>query len=531
MSGNYTLLHNKAEAVAAAVEDLRTKKQQLVVLEKEAIQTKAAFDAVSKEYEKRKTQASLTEEDKEKLEADLAKLISDRAELIAEKAAAFTAYSAALTALDTANTARDTLIGEEVSSTASPPVTTPSGIRLLQSELVTLNEQADVISHDLVTARGEAVELKATLDAKKVLLQDLKDTRDSLPAGTARDNLTNVEIPAKEAEVTAAQGAYDSKLAEVEGFETSYTNKTAEATAKQDAITGQMELLREKEREIATLKEDVENTLAEYADLANKLQDIEGTADQNDLLNDGNVTVEADADADGGLDDGQEGSQLFLLTKTVYTVGEVHSQYIALRDSLNTAKTARKATMDSVASAKVAKEREVANAETTLATLRRQLDSLLDIQKKIEIDAAVALLEDFLKNGAVVLAAAPNVELEVAQDVAKTCPESKVRALLSRIRASYTDPEEYKRLLDEFRADPVGSFFNDINDPCFVLLSEEEVEEFRADIRAAFLKAAKALFAKYFPGSVKSSSLVPLLVFLAVIVALVVAIYFFYIRA
>jgi DNA repair exonuclease SbcCD ATPase subunit len=365
--------------------------------------------------------------------------------------------------------------------------------------------------------------MRTRLAALEKELQDLKDVRDSKPPSEVTQEERDA-IEVKEQEVADAKVDITNLVTSIESDIESISYEEAYV----DTLTGKIEDLmsdyRRAQRELEDLRTNYQEALSEFQNIANQLEDIEGSADPSEATVDANVS-----DADGA-----EGSRLALTVEASERMTNVNAQYTYLRDSLNDAKVVRKTALDAANRKKVTADREVASAEEDLARLRRDLAVLIANQGNIEVEAAASLLEDFLKNGSLVLSAAATVDISVERDIAKTCEDSKVRSLVSRIRAAYLDEDEYKALRAEFRADPVGSFFNTINDPCFALLSEDEVEALRADIKANFSRRAAALFAKYFPtrsGSTSSSSRTGLIVVGVLVVVVILAALFWFMKS
>lgn len=492
MSGNYVQLQNKARDVIDATTLLRTRKTAQISADKEAAQAKVSYDLVVSDYERRKAQATASDEDMTKTAADIVELRALRASLITQKATAITVRDEAADAVEAKETEILDILGEPVTADpmASPPIVgQPSrGIHALEAGIDPHREAVDTLNQGIVTKRISLESLRAVLSALKKELQDLKDVRDSMPPSEVPQELRD-EIAAKEDEVDAKEYEISSLEAEIEVDLESVSVEEAYI----DTLMGQIEDLmsdyRAAQRDLEELRITYQEALSEFQDIANQLEDIEGSADPS----------EATVDANSAEADGEIGSRLRLTVESHDRMMSINSEFVYLRDHLNDAKIVRKTALDAANRKKTTAEREVASAEEDLARLRRDLAVLIANQGNIEVEAAASLLEDFLKNGSVIVSAAPVVDVSVERDIAKTCEDSKVRSLVSRIRAAYLDEDEYKALRLEFRADPVGSFFNTINDPCFALLSEEEVEALRANIKANFSRRAAALFAKYFP--------------------------------
>lgn len=521
MSGNYVQLQNKARDVIDATNLLRMRKSAQISADKEAVQAKVSYDSVASEYERRKAQVTVSEEDKTKIGLEIIDLRSQRASLITQKATAITVRDEAKTAVDDKETEIADILGEPVAEDlmASPPIVAqPSrGIHALEAQADPLKQDVDDLNQGIVTKRINLEALNAALAVLEKKLEDLKDVRDSMPPSEVPQELKD-EIEATETEISDAK--YD--ISSVEASIEVDLESVSSAEAYIETIMGQIEDLmsdyRNAQRELEDLRVNYQEALSEFQNIANQLEDIEGSAEPSEPTSDSNVSAA----------DGEVGSRLALMVEAYERMTTVNDSYVYIRASLSDAKIMRKTALDAANRKKTTADREVASADEDLTRLRRDLAVLISNQGNIEVEAAASLLEDFLKNGSLVLSGAPVVDISVERDIAKTCEDSKVRSLVSRIRAAYLDEDEYKALRAEFRADPVGSFFNTINDPCFALLSEDEVEALRADIKANFSRRAAALFAKYFPtrsGSTSTSSrtgliVVGILVAVAILVAL-----------
>lgn len=530
MSGNYVQLQNKARDVVEATTLLRTRKIAQASADKEAVQARVSYDTIVSDYEKRKAQAMSADEDKVKLTSDLAELRALRTALIAQKAAAVTTRDEAAAEVTAKEEEIADYLGEPVDEVypdpmASPPVVgspaKPSrGIHALRAQADPLIEDAAELNQGIVAKRIELEALQANLVVAEKKLKDFKDVRDSTPPSERTQQMTD-DVDEAQQEVDDLKYQISSLQASIDVDVEAVAAKEVEIEDINDQIEALMSDYRRAQRELKSDQDTYQEALADFQNIANQLEDIEGSADPAAPTSDDNVP-----DADGA-----EGSRLELMVDALDRVTTVNSAYTYLRDSLNDAKTVRKTALDAANRKKVTAEREVASAEEDLARLRKDLAVLVAAQASIEVEAAASLLEDFLKNGSLITSGAPVVDLSVERDVAKTCEDSKVRSLISRIRAAYLDESEYLALRAEFRADPVGSFFNTINDPCFALLSEAEVEALRANIKANFSRRAAALFDKYYPtrngsGPVSRNSTFLIWVLIAVVVIAVAAFLF-----
>lgn len=386
-------------------------------------------------------------------------------------------------------------------------------IDLLEREAKLHRDQIETQNLLIVTKRAEEEQLEAEVASLKALIAELKSQRDSYPP-------THTQYAALDGQITIQEGILSTE-------ETNLTNVRAEITTAQSTITSQTTLLNEDvakvtaaitalrnaERDLAAAQVTLDTKVSDFTEVANKLQDIDGT-------DSGRTVTAYSTEADG-----ETGSQLKVLVTIEGSLGTVNTTYNTIETA---AKDARDAAAADVAPAKNdlnAKKSTLSLAQTTLDTLSSDLRVLVDKQKDIEVTAAASLLEDFLKNENAVLASAPTVSLATQTEISKTCPSSKVNELVSKFRAAYADEDEYKALLAQIIENPFAVFFNQIEDPCFVLLTEAEVAEFRAEVESRFRAEAQRLLRQYGKSGSGSGSGIrtTTLVLVALVVLLIVA--------
>lgn len=411
-------------------------------------------------------------------------------------------------------------------------------IQTVSIPFIPLGEKLIEVFDDLNEAEyGKIIVERNLLDDNEPLLasrkQSLQDLKDQLANVGGTDAAIEAQIailedptdtPGTGSIAEAEKLVKDSKdaITASQDLINDYNDKLSQVNADLASLVDDLRL---KESELATLRSAHDTLIEQSRTLTNQLEDIEGKhaitsdLDVNDYGDTG-VIATPDRKAGSNLD-------LVVVQKAQATL--VKNAFDAMKGPLETAKGTRQGELNSANTSKTGADAAVVSKTAALEAARTSLNTYIENQKKIEVDAAVLLLESFLKNASVVLASGATLDPAVVPAIDKTCPSAKIRTFVDRITASFSDEAEYAALRDEIRNDPVNSFFNIISDPCFNLLSEEDVAALRAEIKANFGKQAEALFAKYYPRtSASSSSNVTYWVIAALVILAIVAIAAFF---
>lgn len=540
MTSNYDQLKSKAEQVVSAHEDFRNKTRLLEHTEREYQQALANVARTEAEYTLRKDQSDFST-------SDFDELTARKIALEGQVTTLRTAYTTLRNVIETATTGTRDLVTTKKSAINTlkgvkmdlPLIPVSTGLFLLEEQAEGFRDTLEEKNTNIIYLREQEDQVEAELKTLEALLAELEAQRDSYPTGSAPPSLLAQITNVKDVQIgtdTGPAGSVKLQLYQIRNGGgtapldvgitqtlTDISSATNSLNAKEGEIATTISQIRTAQSELVTLEDNHQNAIKTFEENYNKLQDIDGT--------DVDVTV----------------VPLPVLptlvpptpTSELGVVKEIHTQMTTVPGLLDAAELAAKDARDEAVSdlpgaksTRDNKKGELDIAQNTLTQREAELRVLVDKQKDIEVKAAVALLEDFLKNENTVLASAPNVALSVQTEVDKTCPSSKVQELIFQIRAAYSDEDEYKALLEQIVADPFPVFFNTIEDPCFLLLTESEVAQFRAEVESRFRAAAQELLVKYGHGVVSSTSTTnwTTLLIILFVVLLVAALAFLYVR-
>lgn len=373
-------------------------------------------------------------------------------------------------------------------------------------------DKIERLNISLVTLRLEEEQLEKEVASLEEQLADLKAQRDSYPTTSTEYATLNGQVTALETgDLATEKTNLANKRGEIDTAKSDISTQETDLAVDIEAVTTGISDLRTLERELATLQGTLDTNVASFTEVANGLQDIDGSDSART------------ATAFSALANGEVDSQLYTAKAVETALGTANTDIDTIETAVKAEYDAMKALVPTALAAKNSANTQLSTCQTALDTAKSDLRILVDKQKDIEVRAAAVLLEDFLKNENAVLAAAPTVGLSVQTEVDKTCPSSKVNELVSEFRAAYADEDEYKALLARIIENPFAVFFNQIEDPCFVLLTEAEVAAFRADVEARFRAEAQRLLREYGKVSGGSSISTTTLVIIALVVILLVA--------
>lgn len=479
---NYTLLKDKSTEVSVALQTFDTKNAAAILAEAEEAQAKMAYDVIVSEFEKRKVSFDLVDAEKDATDALVTSLTAKRASFITQKASLKAQRDAKQDEVDDKKAESDGFLG--AAAVVAPP-SAATGVFLLQSELKTKQDDLGTINRDIVTLREQEIIDRQLVESEEKNLAEAVKRRASAPSeDLAAVAAAVADIAAASTALANARAALTSTLADIQSNVSDAEIKTQEIVDKETEINEQMANYRQAESELDVLRQEYDTLVAQTLSVTNSLQDVEGV--EAPLIPDTDVVGAPKA-----------GSQLYIATNTQTSVDAIFTQEETLKDALETVKATKKTDLDARRTEKNTAERDLQTATDALRRSKSEFEVLFQAQKKIESDVTINILEDFLKNGNIVLSGAPVVSQAVESEVLKTTPSAKVRSLISRIRASYTDATEYRKLRAEFLADPVGSFYSVMDDPAFKTMSQAEIDLFQNEVKARFGQMAAALFVKY----------------------------------
>lgn len=520
MSGNYALLNTKAATCDANSATLHQKKVDLTAAEHEATQAKTVNDITVADLAKREGQVVA-------VTAEHAAAVTDAANITAAVTADFAELTALMGVLGV-DGATPTLLyndkkeADDAIAGIRDPVAPHAG---------TLKTAVDA-NQGFIDARDTAnVELlrlrnleEQQVAALAVAEQNLADAVASDPSGT-HTALELLVTNAKDA-LDAVGGTRELIAAEI----TAVSDQDDLIGPKEVVIAGLMADLREHQATLATVEANIADHVSKINVVVNRLENAVGG--DTAFMTPYDITPGSGAIATL-ITTPNVASRLAIVNADVTALGLVKTQYTNLHSTLDGVAVARASAASTKESDRVTAAAAVVTAETTLQTCKAALAVLIETQKNVEVDAAVALLEDFLKNGdSIVTSAAPTIPTAVETLVGYTCPSSKVRTLVSQIEAAYANEAEYVALRAQFLANPGAAFFHAlVSDPCFASLSPAEVEALSNQMVALFAVKAAALFAKYFPQTTATTtSLTTLFVILGVLAVVVLVALLMYYR-
>lgn len=520
---NYYALQHRADEYNTARVTLHEAKVNYELRDKDVAQNQGLYDSIAADYDRRKSEGTIFAADLTKATADVTSLDAKQLSLTTDKGTKLGVRDHAWDELYKPTTGLEQLIDDA-----------QTDVKTEQDALAALYTTLNTNTTTLVTKREELEALKSDLETEKSKLADLEAAADgyttvpaSLQAEITSTNATittlNADIATKIGEIATAEGAVATASAAVD------TKKTAVATAV--AAVRVLQVTR------AEKKAAYDTAVLEFLAVANELQNIEGsavptvpstagypaTAPKKEMAEDANVdgtTPDAVATTNGHA---TPGSRLYVATETKTAMTAVDGAYntatTGLIAQLLASKNGSKAVLDAAVTALDTAKTDLKTADDDLVAARAALDTMIASQKTVEVDAAISLLTDFLKNMDLVISGGPTLDESITAKIEETCPSSKVRVLVERIRAAYADPDEYKALLAEMCKDPVAVFLN--TEPhCFDELSIEDSAYLQTEIRDAFLSQARTLLKKY--GGCGSSGLSMLQIFLIILVVVAV---------
>ena len=478
MSGNYAQLETAALAYKTAVALKRDKTAEKDTADKEVEQSTTVLAEVDTEVVARTAQAAM-------VDADLAKATSDETTLLALQTSLTTEKTAAVTA-------RTTIWDKSVKV---PPVAGPYTGGSLGAAMTAVAAPAGTLYAALESAAQDRdTQLNGLLKTARDAVYNKNNELDLLKAALKAAELNHEQAPTPmtQAALTAAQTAVTTKEGEIVTDQALVvTEETAYAT-KVAVVTSAAAAFRAGEALVVSLQTDYDAVYRTWLDVTNRLQDIEGAN-------------QADPDQPPSPNPLLT-SKLGLATSTKTQLAIVQPATTMMKNDAIAAKSARKAIYDSDASKVVTTATALKNATDDLESKRIALEGLIKIQKKLEIDAAAKLLEEFLKNHDLRVASSPGVSQAVKDAVALTCHGSNAHNLLARIQMSYSTEAAYLAMCEILTEAPVETFFDSTMDECFRNISTEHAESIMAEIRSEFGKIACTLISKYGKCGKKTSS-------------------------
>lgn len=507
MSGNYAQLKTAADAYKASLTALHVKIAQQGTAVTELEQSTAVLNQVDVEVALRTKQLADAAADLATVTAEKAELTTLRASLITQKAAAVSARNI-------------------ISDRPIPPAAPGPGTGTLDTAIALVASEKALVP-GLVTARDNAFGLPGDitkLNGKRIQIYNENNLLDQLVAALdqAQKNFDqNPTHPQNLTNLNNAKGLVETKRTLIQTETTALGPLEVAYQAAVDALAAKVGQVRAAEDSVVILQNDYDAAYLAALEVTNKLQDIEGSAEGPGETPDDNV-----ADPNG-----KPTSSLGLATTNETQLSSVNAAILPMKTAALAAQAARKADFDADVITVKNAESATTSAIADRDARKKTLDSLVKVQKKLEIDAACLVLEYFLKNYDLRVASSPGVTPAEDEAVSHTCPGSTVRNMVSRIKLSYSTEAQYLAMCELLTESPVESFFDSTMDECFMEICKEDAESIMADLRSEFGKCASKLISQYGKCGKSSSSgmawwwwviiIVAVLVVLAVILAVV----------
>lgn len=586
MATNYDELQAAAALVIARTDTLRDKTNVLSTAEKDVDQTQAIYDQGVEKFDAKQAQVNeftsiiskastlYTQLDNQRtaLKPQLGARESPEPTLPDPPVGTTPNYLTPVAVTDAAGTGAEgdvqnaerkiDYIEKEIALIGSGLAGVNGGVSLIDTENAKLDTDADA---DPVPVRNKALDLiyasrveierlegvvaEATKDRAAILAVDptrdvsayttiINDSNDNISAlkdttlTPALDETTTVT------DLTALNTDLSAPDVGVSQLEALVTLKDAAIKVIYDEVNLLVSIMNQKRTEKENKATELVGLIATRDSIANQLQDIEGEP-----------VAGVGLDDTPGINPPYTAAPYLTAPYNTALVGSedcqlrmVKIEELAATDSkvdaevelaaLTVAKTTRLNRLTAAKGVLTTASGEAGTAQTQLDLAWTTLRNEIEEQKNIEIDAAALLLEEFLINGAAVInSSAPVVATSIRNKIDQTCPNAKVRTFVELVEAAYASEEAYVKLRTQIAADPVGSFFNAIEDPCFNLLPADELAALRAAIKDGFAARASELFALYFPSGASTSSgssntwLVVVLAIIALVAVVAIAAY------
>lgn len=386
----------------------------------------------------------------------------------------------------------------------------------------TLNSGAPYINENAYVAVDGLAYLQAQRRDAEVNIKALRDSLAALEA--ERDRHTDPPQSLLDS-ITATRGQIEIENTALATINSNITIRMAEIANKISDVQTARQIVADKtndKKERQSQREQlVLNLQAKKAELrlvANELQNIEGQGVDEDAV------VAITNTPNGGA---VAGSELDLAAQIKVAMDSSFQTRQDMVDDLETAKDTAEGNLTGARATVTTEEGQEATAQADFDLKKQTLKSAMDLQVTYEVNAAVRILDAFLKLRSAVLSSAVTLDVTLQSDVDKTFISSKVRSAYERIKGALTSPAEYRAVMAQILADPVGFFFNNITDQDLSDLTPAEIERFKKEIRDKFRAEAAKVLARnglgpagpVVPGPAPAGgiSLVTLLIILAVV--------------
>jgi len=404
----------------------------------------------------------------------------------------------------------------------------------------TLNSGAPYLNENAYVAVDGLAYLQAQRRDSEVNIKALRDSLAALEA--ERDRHTDPPQSLLDS-ITAVRGQIETENTALATINSNITIRMGQIANKISDVQTARQIVADKTQDKKDRQEQREQLVvrlaakkAELRLVANELQNIEGQGTA--VVGPPAVTAEdavvpITSAPNGGA---VAGSELDLAAQIKVAMDSSYATRQAMVDDLEDAKDLAESNLSSARAAVTTEEADEATAQADFDLKKQTLKSALDLQVTYEVNAAIRVLDAFLKLRSAVLSSAVTLDVSLQSDIDKTFVSSKVRSAYERIKGALTSPAEYRAVLAQIQADPVGFFFNNITDQDLSDLTPAEIERFKKEIRDKFRAEAAKVMARNGMGTTTPSTVAPVaaagisLMTLLVILALAVLAGFVFVK-
>lgn len=346
---------------------------------------------------------------------------------------------------------------------------------------------------------------------------NLKALRDSLAALEAEYAAHTDPPPSLQASITARRTEIETDTTNLAAINAKITNQIAHISNKQSDLVTSRQLLSEKIQDKRELLDQREVLLArltakkvDLSKVSDELQNIEGqvltgtppvNANEDNMIDITTYPYGTGANAypvgsTPAVDPSEFVSELYLAKRIYDSLSDTYAARQAIIDDVIAAKASAETAAAPARTAVTVAEADELTAQSTYDLKKQTLKIALDLQITYEVNAAVQVLDAFLRLRSAVLSSAVQIDVSVQEAVDKTFISSKVRAAFESVKGALTSPTEYRVVLAQIQADPVGFFFNNTADQDLSDLTPAEIEAFKKAIRDKFRVEAARVFGR-----------------------------------
>lgn len=385
------------------------------------------------------------------------------------------------------------------SGSNTPPATPSDGIRPGENAYVA----SDGLAYLMEQRRNSETLLTSLKKSLASLEAEYAIHTDPPPSLLATMDTRRQEIEAE----TLTLGGINSSIVNLLAV---ISNKESDVITARQLLADKIQNKRELQDQLEVLTARLSAKKIEYSKVADELQNLEGqiltgtplTNPDEDAMIDiitypyGTGANAYPVGSTPAVDPNEFVSELYLAHRIHLSLTDTLAARQAIIDDVAAAKDTAEGAASPARTAVTVAEVAEASAQSAYDSWKNALKTALDLQAKYELDAPVQVLDTFLRLRSAVLSSAISIDVAVQEAVDKTFISSKVRAAFETIKGALTSPTEYRIVLAQIQADPVGFFFNNTTDPSLADLTTAEIEAFKKGIRDKFRAEAARIFGR-----------------------------------